>query len=166
MADFTKTAISQNAKREYISPIPNFDSFNEVIEAFKNDTTMGLTKKEQTSVTYKAKVIYFDAASNECGYCTFTTEDAARFEDIFSILEGNEVSETFGGIGGSSSHDSSENTWTVKFSCTNTVTVGSKEIDDIFTITIGKDYMSVTGFSYDETLAKIETWADSQSTIS
>ena len=37
--------------------------------------------------------------------------------------------------------------------------------EDAFTVTIGKDYMTVTGFSYDATIVKIETWADSQTNL-
>ena len=165
MADFTKTAISQNAKREYISPIPTFEKFNEVIAAFTGDTSMGITKTK-SSETYKTKIIYFDAASNEHGYALIYAATASELEEASSLFAGNEASETMAGIGGSASKDSRDDTWSVKFSCTNLVTVGSKEIEDIFTVTISKEYMSVTGFSYDETLSKIETWADGQTVLS
>ncbi|MBQ3570384.1 MAG: hypothetical protein IJA20_06900, partial [Methanocorpusculum sp.] len=103
--------------------------------------------------------------SNEHGYALIYAATASELEEASSLFAGNEASETMAGIGGSASKDSRDETWSVKFSCTNLVTVGSKEIEDIFTVTISKEYMSVTGFSYDETLSKIETWADGQTVL-
>ena len=165
MADFTKTAISQNAKREYISPIPTFEKFNEVITAFTGDTSMGITKTK-SSETYKTKIIYFDENSDEKGYALFYADDQTQYENMSTFLTGSIASEAANGENhGGASADSAADTWTVKFSCTNLVTVGDKEIEDLFSVTIGKDYMSINGFSYDETLSKIETWADSQTVL-
>ena len=144
MADFTKTAINQNAKREYISPIPSIDAFNEVVNAFKNDTSMGFTKKELTATTFKTKIVYFNAAGDEKAYVNVYAGDKTSFDDGTSLLKGTEASETFAGVGGSGSVEDKE---------------------DAFTVTIGKDYMLVTGFSYDATIEKIETWADSQDNL-
>ena len=161
MADFTKTAINQNAKREYISPIPSIDAFNEVVNAFKNDTSMGFTKKELTATTFKTKIVYFDAAGDEKAYVNVYAGDKTSFDDGTSLLKGTEASETFAGVGGSGSVEDKEDNWTAKFSCVNKV----DDKEDAFTVTIGKDYMLVTGFSYDATIEKIETWADSQANL-
>ena len=144
MADFTKTAINQNAKREYVSPIPSLDAFESVINAFKNDNTMGFTKKELTAETYKTKIVYFDAKGDEKAYVNIYAGDKTSLEDGTSLLRGTEAAETFAGVGGSGSVEDKE---------------------DAFTVTIGKDYMLVTGFSYDATIEKIETWADSQDNL-
>ena len=161
MADFTKTAINQNAKREYISPIPSLDAFESVVNAFKNDTTMGFTKKEQTAETYKTKIVYFNSAGDEAGYINLYTYDKTSAGDMESLLKGTEAAETFAGVGGDASEEDKEAAWTAKFSCINKV----NDKEDAFTVTIGKDYMTVTGFSYDETIEKIETWADSQTNL-
>ena len=165
MADFTKTAINQNAKREYISPIPSIDAFNEVVNAFKNDTSMGFSKKELTATTFKTKIVYFNSAGDEKAYVNVYAGDKTSFDDGTSLLKGTEASETFAGVGGSGSVEDKEDNWTAKFSCVNKVTINGKEIDDTFTVTIGKDYMTVSSFSYDETIEKIETWADSQTNL-
>ena len=165
MADFTKTAINQNAKREYVSPIPSLDAFESVVNAFKNDNTMGFTKKELTAESYKKKIVYFNSAGDEKAYVNVYASDKASLEDGTSLLKGTEAAETFAGVGGSGSVEDKEDNWTAKFSCINKVTINGKETDDTFTITIGRDYMSINGFSYDETLAKIETWADSQTLL-
>ena len=161
MADFTKTAINQNAKREYVSPIPSLDAFESVINAFKNDNTMGFTKQELTAETYKTKIVYFDAKGDEKAYVNIYAGDKTSLEDGTSLLRGTEAAETFAGVGGSGSVEDKEDNWTAKFSCVNKV----DDKEDAFTVTIGKDYMLVTGFSYDATIEKIETWADSQANL-
>ena len=57
------------------------------------------------------------------------------------------------GVGGSASTDSTEDTWSAKFSRS----LG----EDTFTVTITREYMLVNGFELDETLAAVEAWADS-----
>ena len=161
MADFTKTAINQNAKREYVSPIPSLDAFESVVNAFKNDNTMGFTKKELTAESYKKKIVYFNSAGDEKAYVNVYASDKASLEDGTSLLKGTEAAETFAGVGGSGSEEDKEENWTAKFSCVNMV----NDKEDAFTVTIGKDYMLVTGFSYDATIEKIETWADTQATL-
>ena len=56
-----------------------------------------------------------------------------------SFLKGNEAAETAAGVGGSYSHDESE---------------------DTFTVTITREYMLINGFEEDATLAAVEAWAD------
>ena len=53
---------------------------------------------------------------------------------------------------GGASRDSTEDTWSAKFSCS----LG----DDTFTVTITREYMLINGFEEDATLAAVETWAD------
>ena len=161
MADFNKTAINQNAKREYTAPIADEDTFAAVVAAFESDTTMGFETKTRGTSLFKTKIEYFAADNESAGYATVYLSDADNLAEFASFLKGNEATETAAGIGGSSSRDSAEDTWTVKFSCVNMV--GGKE--DAFTVTIGKDYMSVTGFTYDDSLTKIETWADTQDAL-
>ena len=161
MTDFTKTAINQNAKREFVAPIPDIDSFEEVVTAFENDTTMGFTKKKKTECTYKTQVEYFDTASNKHGYVNIYAASTQEFEDGVSLFTGTEAAETMAGVGGSASCDDSEDAWTAKFSCTNLV----GEVEDSFSVTFTKSYMSVTGFTHDATLDKIEVWADKQTML-
>ena len=58
---------------------------------------------------------------------------------------------------GGASRDSTEDTWSAKYSCS----LG----DDTFTVTITREYMLVNGFEEDATLAAVETWADSQTAL-
>ena len=165
MADFSRTAISQNAKREYTAPIASIDAFDAVTTAFSGDATMSMTIK-QTAAVYKSTVSYFNENSDKKGSVTINAEDKAQFDSLKEALESDFIAEAANGENhGGASIDSKDETWTVKFSCTNTVTVSGKEVEDTFTVSIGREYMSITGFSYEETIEKIEAWADNQNAL-
>ena len=156
MADFIETSKSRNAKRTY-DKIADADTFESVVAAFKADSTMGLTRKEAGAETYKTRIDYFDAAGEDKGYLNFYAADKTAYEDMASLLKGTEAAETAAGVGGSASTDSTEDTWSAKFSCS----IG----EDTFTVTITREYMLVNGFELDETLAAVETWADTQTAL-
>ena len=151
MADFIETSKSRNAKRTY-DKITDADTFESVVSAFKADSTMGLTRKEAGAETYKTRIDYFDAAGEDKGYLNFYAADKTAYNDMASLLTGTEAAETAAGVGGSASRDSTEDTWSTKYSCA----IG----DDTFYVTITREYMLISGFSKDETLAAVEDWAD------
>ena len=161
MADFIETSKSRNAKRTY-DKIADADTFASVVSAFAADSTMGLTRKEASSEVYKTRIDYTDADGDENGYILVYGTSNDQLSDAVSLLTGNETTETLAGVGGSAAEADGEEYWAVKFSCTKNVTIGSKVHEDSFTVTIGKNYMLITGFAYDATLEALETWADTQ----
>ena len=156
MTNFVETSKSRNAKRTYTA-IADVAAFSEAVAAFAADSTMGLTRKEKSAETYKTTVNYFAANNDEKGYVSLYLADKTAYEDMASFLKGNEAAETAAGVGGSSSRDESEDTWSAKFSCS----LG----DDTFTVTITREYMLINGFEEDATLAAVEAWADSVSAL-
>ena len=56
---------------------------------------------------------------------------------------------------GCASHDSTDDTWSAKFSCI--LAVG--EVNDTFTVTLTRECMLINGFEMDEALAAVEAWA-------
>ena len=156
MTNFVETSKSRNAKRTYTA-IADVAAFAEAVAAFAADSTMGLTRKEKSAETYKTTVNYFAANNDEKGYVSLYLADKTAYEDMASFLKGNEAAETAAGVGGSSSRDESEDTWSAKFSCS----LG----DDTFTVTITREYMLINGFEEDATLAAVEAWADSVSAL-
>lgn len=164
MADFSKTAISQNAKREYTNKITSDSTFETLISTFEDDTTMGITITP-VSATYKGKVTFFDANSDKKGYLLIYAESKEQYSSLSEALTTDFIAEAANGEdnGGASSENVS---YTAKFSCVNKVTVSGREVEDTFTVTIGTEYMSVTGYTYESTIEKIEAWADAQSAIS
>ena len=149
--NFVETSKSRNAKRIYPA-MADVATFEGALSTFAADTTMGLTRKEPSAKTYKTKITYFDAASNEKGYVNIYLEDNTAYSEMADLLAGNEATETAAGIGGTASRDESEDTWSAKFSCS----LG----EDTFTVTITREYMLINGFEEDATLAAVEAWAD------
>ena len=157
MSDFIETSKSRNAKRTY-TPIANVTAFAETVAAFAADSTMGLTRKEKTAETYKAKIIYFDENSDEKGYVNLYADDQTQYEAMTAFLEGDIAAEAANGENhGGASRDSTEDTWSAKFSCS----LG----EDTFTVTITREYMLINGFEEDATLAAVEAWADTVDSI-
>ena len=153
MTNFVETSKSRNAKRTYTA-IADVATFAEAVASFAADSTMGLTRKEKSGETYKAKIIYFDENSDEKGYVNLYADDQTQYENMTTFLEGTVASEAANGENhGGASRDSTEDTWSAKFSCS----LG----DDTFTVTITREYMLINGFEEDATLAAVETWADS-----
>ena len=157
MSDFIETSKSRNAKRTH-TPIADVAAFAETVAAFAADSTMGLTRKEKTAETYKAKIIYFDENSDEKGYVNLYADDQTQYETMTAFLEGDIAAEAANGENhGGASRDSTEDTWSAKFSCS----LG----DDTFTVTITREYMLINGFEEDATLAAVEAWADTVDSI-
>lgn len=137
--------------------------FAETVAAFAADSTMGYSKKELSSETYKAKIFYFDADSNEKGTVSLTAEDKDQYEEMTTFLEGDIADEaTNGKDHGGASHDSTDDTRSAKYSYM--LVVG--EVEDTFTVTITREYMLINGFETDEALAAVEAWADGVEALS
>ena len=155
-SNFEETSVSRNAKRTY-EKITDIDTFEAALAAFVSDSTMGLTKRELSSAAYKVRIDYFNAAGEDKGYLNFYAGDKTAYADMASLLKGTEAAETAAGVGGSASTDSTEDTWSAKFSCS----LG----EDTFTVTITREYMLINGFEEDATLAAVEAWADTVDSI-
>ncbi len=152
MTNFVETSKSRNAKRTYTA-IADVAAFEAAVQAFAADSTMGLTKKQLSDETYKAKITYFDENSDEKGYLNLYAADKTQYESMTELLEGDVVAEAANGENhGGASRDSTEDTWSAKYSCA----IG----EDTFTVTITREYMLINGFEEDETLAAVEAWAD------
>lgn len=164
MADFSETSVSRNAKRVYSAAIADIDSFETIVSAFADDTTM-LIEKELSAATYKAKIVYTDAAGDDAGYNTFYATSKTQMETGVTALTAADLVTTIAGEGGSGTVSEDSYHWLVKFSCTKDVTIGSKTYEDTFNVSIGREYMLISGFSYDATLEAVETWADAQTAL-
>lgn len=165
MADFSETSVSRSAKRVYTAAIADIDSFEAVISAFKADTTMNLNTRNVSSATYKVKVEYKDAAGDDAGYILAYATGKDTLNETATLLQGNEMTETMAGVGGTAALDADSYHWLVKFSCIKTVNIDGTDYQDSFTVSIGREYMLISGFAYDSTLTALETWADSQDAL-
>lgn len=152
MTDFTQTAVSMSAKRELTEPITDLTTFESVVASLMSDETIGLTKKETGSISYTAKIAYFDAAGNDAGKLSLTVPSKTAYEDGISLFKGTEAAETIGGVGASASEEDDKALWNTRISCA----IG----DDTFNVSINRDSIVISGYAKTETLEAIEAWAD------
>ena len=152
MTDFTQTAVSMSAKRELTEPITDLTAFENIVASLINDETIGLTKKETGSISYTAKITYFNAAGDEAGKISLTAPSKTAYEDGISLLKGTEAAETIGGVGASASEEADKALWNTRISCA----IG----DDTFNVSLNRDSIVITGYAKAETLEAIENWAD------
>lgn len=152
MTDFTQTAVSMSAKRELTEPITDLTAFENIVASLINDETIGLTKKETGSISYTAKITYFNAAGDEAGKISLTAPSKTAYEDGISLLKGTEAAETIGGVGASASEEADKALWNTRISCA----IG----DDTFNVSLNRDSIVITGYAKAETLEAIEAWAD------
>ena len=141
-----------SAKRELTEPIADLAAFENVVSSLMNDETIGLTKKETGSISYTAKITYFDAAGDEAGKLSLTAPSKTAYEDGISLFTGTEAAETIGGVGASASEDEDKALWNTRISCA----IG----DDTFNVSINRDSITISGYAKPETLEAIESWAD------
>ena len=152
MTDFTQTAVSMSAKRELTEPITDLTAFENIVASLINDETIGLTKKETGSISYTAKITYFNAAGDEAGKISLTAPSKTAYEDGISLLKGTEAAETIGGVGASASEEADKALWNTRISCA--------IADDTFNVSLNRDSIVITGYAKAETLEAIENWAD------
>ena len=152
MTDFTQTAVSMSAKRELTEPITDLTAFENIVASLLNDETIGLTKKETGSISYTAKITYFNAAGDEAGKISLTAPSKTAYEDGISLLKGTEAAETIGGVGASASEEADKALWNTRISCA--------IADDTFNVSLNRDSIVITGYAKAETLEAIEAWAD------
>ena len=152
MTDFTQTAVSMSAKREFTAPITDLAAFESVISSLMADETIGLTKREQGSISYTAKITYFNDSSDEIARISFSADNRETYDAGREFLLGDLAAEAFGGEGGEASEDNAKALWNSRVSCA----IG----DDTFTISFNRDSITVSGYAKTETLAAIEAWAD------
>jgi acyl-CoA synthetase (AMP-forming)/AMP-acid ligase II len=148
MTDFTQTAVSMSAKRELTEPITDLTAFENIVASLINDETIGLTKKETGSISYTAKITYFNAAGDEAGKISLTAPSKTAYEDGISLLKGTEAAETIGGVGASASEEADKALWNTRISCA----IG----DDTFNVSLNRDSIVITGYAKAETLEAID----------
>ena len=157
-SDFTQTSISMSSKRTYVSPIATLANFSAVVAAFLADTTIGLSKKEKKTESYKVPVKFFDTESKQKGQVYLTVDNTTAYADAMNMLVADtDLSNSIAGAGSDSTEDETEALWSVRVSC---------ELNgDTFSVTFNREYATVTGYSNVATLTALETWFDANANV-
>ena len=105
----------------------------------------------KSSEYYCGTVIYENNDGKQVGRVSVRSPGAAGFDsNIATILADNAISTAMGGV---SSHDSSEDGFTVVLKC-------HAANGELYNVTFKRDKISVSSYESDSILTTVETWAD------
>lgn len=152
MPDFKQKSISISSERTFTAPITDAATFDGVITSLLADTTIGLTKKEKTHENYTAKIEYFDAEGEKVSTVSVSAATRAVYNAAKAELLASATAEAIAGTEAEAAELTSKSTWNVRVSCA----VG----DDTFVVSLNRDGMIVSDYTNAETIAALETWAD------
>jgi len=161
MADFTTKSVTKSAERKLSSPIDTVANFLALVQDIIDNNPWGCTSYTSNNETvaavvrgtehYSGKVVYENAQAKTVGQISVRAPTSAAFSTDISTIMGTTAINT--AMGGTPSHDSSEDTFSCALKCHNTN-------GELFTVTFKRDSVVVSGYEADSILTGIESWAD------
>ena len=161
MADFVSKSVVKSAERILATPFASKDAMNTIIGNILADNPWGCTPYvsggetfpavQKSSEYYTGTVIYENDDGKQVGRVSVRCPGAAGFDsNIATILANNAISTAMGGV---SSHDSSDDGFTVVLKC-------HAANGELFNVTFKRDKIIVSSYESDSILNTVEAWAD------
>ena len=161
MADFVQKAAVKSAVRTLTAPIADLATFTTLVQDILDDNPWGCTSYISAGVTidavvrgsesYTGNVVYEDAQAKTVGRITVRAPTAAGFTANISTIQATGSLST--AMGGSPSHDSSEDGFSVALKC-------HDSNGELYTVTLKRDSITVGSYEADTIRTTLETWAD------
>ena len=162
MADFVQNSIVKTAVRELANPIADVSSFDTIVGSVITDNpfeciaymTAGVTHDpvEKTKETYTARLVYEDVDAKNVGTSSEKYNTIAGFNTGVAIIMANAPLAT--AHGGTATHDPDVDSYSATLRC-------HDANGELYFVNFSRDRLTVTSYSADAILAKVETWADS-----
>ena len=161
MADFVQNTNVKSAVRTLASPIADVASFNTIVASVITDNpfaciaymTAGVNHDpvEKTKETYTARLVYEDIDAQNVGTSTEKYNTIAGFNAGIALL----MADTDLAIahGGTIIHDPEEDSYSATLKC-------HDANGELYFVNFARDRISITSYSDDAILAKVDTWAD------
>jgi hypothetical protein len=166
MADFIQSTTVKTSVRELANPIADVGSFDTIIGSVITDNpfacvaymSAGVNHNpvEKTKETYTARLVYEDSNAINVGSTVEKYNTIAGFNTGVAIIMASAPLATQ--HGGTCSHDPDKDTYSTTLRC-------HDANGEIYYVNFARDRLSVTSYSDDAILAKVETWADSVPTL-
>jgi hypothetical protein len=161
MADFIQNSQSKNAVRVLASPIADITAFNQVVQSVITDNpfsciaymTAGVNHPpvEKTRESYTVRIVYEDSNARNIG------SDSARYNTIAGFTAGATAllasAANIAAHGGTAVRDSGNETFSATLRC-------HDANGELYSLTFGRDRLTLTSYSDDAILSAVETWAD------
>ena len=161
MADFVQNSEIKNAVRLLASPIADVGTFDTIIGSVITDNpfacvaymTAGVTHDpvEKTKETYTARIVYEDTNAKNVGTSVEKYNTIAGLNTGVAIIMANAPLAT--AHGGTATHDPDEDSYSATLKC-------HDANGELYMVNFSRERMTVTSYSDDAILAKVETWAD------
>jgi hypothetical protein len=163
MADFVTKSVTKSAVREFAAQIDTLVNYGTLIQSILTDNPWNCTSYQSAGETIPAvkegrgyvsgKIVYENTEGKQVGYITVQGRDSTAFSTGIATILANEAITT--AMGGTPSHDSSEDKFSTTLSCHDTS-------GEVYSVAITRSQMTVSGYEADSILAAIETWADTK----
>ena len=161
MADFVNSTTVKTSVRELANPIADVASFNTIVASVITDNpftcvaymSAGVNHNpvEKTRETYTARLVYEDTNAINVGSSTEKYNTITGFNAGVAVIMASAPLAT--AHTGTAIHDPDKDTFSATLRC-------HDANGEIYYVNFARDRMSVTSYSDDAILAKVETWAD------
>ena len=161
MADFVQSSQSKNAVRTLAAPIADVTTFNSIVAAVIADNPFGCVEYmaagethpavEKSRERYTVRFSYQDTDASSKGNGSHTFDTAAGYTAGTTAIAGAAAITT--AHGGTFTHDPADDSFTATLKC-------HDPNGELYNVTISRERVTVTSYSDDAILGKVETWAD------
>ncbi|MGV8108284.1 hypothetical protein [Methanospirillum sp.] len=166
MADFVAKSSVKSAVRNLTTPLASKTVLNTIIGTILADNPWSCTPYvsggetlpavQKSSESYSGKVIYENNDGKTVGTITVKAPSSGAFDTDISTILADSTLET--AMGGTASHDSSEDSFTVTIK-------GHMANGELFNVRFTRDTVTVSSYESDSILTTVETWADTVSEL-
>ena len=161
MADFTPRTAVKSAVRNLSAPIETLAGIGTVIDGVLMDNPFQCTAyqsggemrpgAEKTKEYYSGSIVYENNEGKKVGSISVNAPTLSGFNTSITTIMGNAGLTT--AIGGTPSHDSSDDKGSVTIKC-------HDANGELYNVTLNREKMTVTSYESDAILGRVETWAD------
>ena len=161
MADFVQSNVTKSAVRELADPIADVATFNTIVQSVITDNpfacvaymTAGVNHNpvEKTKETYTARLVYEDTNAINVGSSVEKYNTITGFAAGVAVIMASAPLAT--AHTGTAIHDPDKDTFSATLRC-------HDPNGEIYYVNFARDRLSVTSYSDDAILAKVDTWAD------
>ena len=161
MANFVQKSVTKSATRTLSSPIADVTAFTAIVDDIVTNNPFGCTAYEtggvpmpaveKTREAYTARIAYEDNEAVTVGQVTAKCPTVAAYNSNVTTIVGNAALAT--AMGGTAAHVSDADTFQATVRC-------HDANGELYTVTIGRETVTVSSYSADAILAAVEAWAD------
>ncbi|HQJ88393.1 MAG TPA: hypothetical protein PLY91_07625 [Methanoregulaceae archaeon] len=161
MGDFVQKSITKSATRVLATPIEDVTAFASIVNGVVTNNPFGCTSYqsggetlpavEKTREAYTARIIYENNEAQTVGTVSARCPTVAAYTANVATVLGNAALAT--AMGGTAAHATDSDTFSTTLRC-------HDANGEVYTVTIGREAITVSSYSADAILTAVETWAD------